>query len=48
MHPPRTAEIDILTRAGVTLGSNYLYPIVDRRQVRQRALDAFRNLKKAE
>ncbi|MBU2857631.1 hypothetical protein HF289_12375 [Acidithiobacillus ferrooxidans] len=47
IHQPWIAESDVLTRAGVTLWSNYPYPIVDHRKTRQRALGAFRNLKKS-
>lgn len=46
IHQPWAGGRDILAAAGITLGSDYPYPIVDHQQARQRALGAFRNLKK--
>lgn len=42
IHEPFAAPADVLQNAGVTLGDNYPYPIVDLKQSRQRALDTFR------
>lgn len=40
IHHPWEAPHDVLARAGVCLGENYPYPIVDHRQARRRALAA--------
>ena len=48
IHQPGTADPDTLTRAGVRLGTDYPYPMVDHQQARQHALDAFQQLKQSE
>lgn len=40
-HRPWEAKASVLERAGIILGENYPLPIVDLRQSRQRALEAF-------
>jgi deoxyribodipyrimidine photo-lyase len=47
IHKPWEAPGEVLERAGVTLGDNYPAPIVDHKQARRRALDAFERVKKA-
>jgi deoxyribodipyrimidine photo-lyase len=45
LHAPWTAPDRVLAEAGVRLGSSYPAPIVDHKQARQRALDAFQQIK---
>ena len=42
IHEPWLAPQDILDSAGVILGSDYPYPVVDIKQSRERALAAFK------
>ncbi len=46
LHKPWEAPADILDKAGIVLGETYPHPIVDHRQARQRALDAYAAIKK--
>ena len=46
IHSPWEADKDVLEKAGVTLGDNYPKPIVDVKESRQAALDAFQTIKK--
>jgi deoxyribodipyrimidine photo-lyase len=41
-HKPWLADDAVLTKAGITLGINYPFPIVDLKVTRQRALDRFK------
>jgi len=41
IHAPWAAPPESVRVAGITLGENYPLPIVDHKEVRQRALDAF-------
>ena len=45
IHEPWNAPADVLATAGVTLGETYPHPIVDHKQARQRALDAYGSIK---
>lgn len=45
IHSPWDAPQDELARAGIELGKNYPWPIVDHSQARQQALQAFQQLK---
>ncbi|MDP5071088.1 MAG: FAD-binding domain-containing protein, partial [Congregibacter sp.] len=45
LHKPWEAPADMLTLAGITLGENYPAPIVDHREARQAALDAYEQIK---
>ncbi len=45
IHQPWTAPQDILRACQITLGKDYPKPIVDLKQSRQRALDAFQQMK---
>jgi deoxyribodipyrimidine photo-lyase len=45
IHAPWTAPTGALSSAGITLGENYPLPIVDHKEARQRALDAFAYIK---
>jgi len=45
LHTPWEAPQDVLEEAGVTLGENYPGPIVDHREARQAALDAYETIK---
>lgn len=47
IHQPWTAPREVLSKAGVTLGKDYPEPLVDHKQARQRALDAFDQIKGA-
>jgi len=47
IHSPWLAPEEILTTAKVTLGKNYPHPIVDHRAARERALAAYKKLKKS-
>lgn len=47
IHKPWEAPADILKTAGIELGNNYPNPLVDLKQSRQRALDAFAQIKNA-
>ena len=47
IHRPWDASEAVLKEAGVTLGETYPHPIVDHSAARQRALDAFQDLKAA-
>lgn len=44
LHDPAAAPTEILSAAGVTLGTHYPYPIVDLQHSRERALAAFKSL----
>ncbi|MEO1651720.1 MAG: deoxyribodipyrimidine photo-lyase [Pseudomonadota bacterium] len=46
IHAPWNAPQSVLDRAGVTLGDTYPLPIVDHKETRQRALDAYEKIKK--
>ena len=48
IHKPWEAPQDVLAQAGVTLGDTYPKPMVDRKITRQRALDAYATIKKAD
>jgi deoxyribodipyrimidine photo-lyase len=45
LHFPWEAPEEVLLKAQVALGKNYPFPIVDHRQARQQALEAFRTIK---
>ncbi|MDF1810247.1 MAG: deoxyribodipyrimidine photo-lyase [Phycisphaerales bacterium] len=45
IHTPWLAPVDALNNAGVVLGKNYPYPIVDHAQARVSALDAYSSIK---
>ncbi|MCB1835441.1 MAG: FAD-binding domain-containing protein, partial [Geminicoccaceae bacterium] len=45
IHKPADAPADVLDRADVRLDSTYPRPIVDHATARNRALEAFRNMK---
>lgn len=45
IHKPWEAPRKILDFAGVTLGENYPHPIVDHKQARERALDAYQTMR---
>lgn len=45
IHAPWQAPKSVLQKAGVALGDNYPYPIVDHSEARQAALDAYAELK---
>jgi len=45
IHQPWLAPESVLIDAGIELGNNYPYPIVDLKMSRERALEAFRSLK---
>lgn len=45
LHAPWDAPKDILASAGVTLGENYPKPIIDHAEARDRALDAYQQMK---
>ncbi len=45
IHAPWEAPEDVLDKAGVKLGENYPYPIVDHANARDKALSAFHSLK---
>lgn len=47
IHKPWQAPAEILQQANVQLGDNYPEPIVDLRESRERALDAFKQIKTA-
>ena len=47
IHAPWEAPADVLSRAGVKLGTTYPNPIVDHGEARARALAAFQSLKEA-
>lgn len=46
IHKPFAAPKEVLEKAGIRLGANYPEPIVDHQFARQRALDAYSDLKK--
>ncbi len=46
LHQPWTASEDQLRAAGVTLGESYPHPIVDHKEARKLALDAFETIKR--
>lgn len=46
LHAPWLAPENILNEAGVVLGQNYPYPIVDHQAARQQALVAYANTRK--
>jgi deoxyribodipyrimidine photo-lyase len=41
LHKPWEAPEEVLSRAGIELGATYPEPIVDHREARQAALDAY-------
>lgn len=45
IHKPWEADRQILSNAGVTLGQDYPFPIVDHQQARQLALDSYQHIK---
>ncbi len=45
IHEPWKAPIEILMRAGIVLGKNYPFPIVDHRPASKKALEAYRQIK---
>ncbi|MFK8029741.1 MAG: deoxyribodipyrimidine photo-lyase [Gammaproteobacteria bacterium] len=45
IHNPSEAPTDVLRAAGVVLGKDYPKPMIDRKAARQRALDAFAQIK---
>lgn len=45
LHEPFNAPDDVLEKAGVTLGEDYPRPIVDHKEARERALEAFEKVK---
>ncbi len=45
IHAPWEAYDDLLSKAGVTLGETYPYPIIEHKKGRERALDAYETLK---
>ncbi|MEM6712750.1 MAG: deoxyribodipyrimidine photo-lyase [Pseudomonadota bacterium] len=47
LHKPWEAPTSALSEAGITLGETYPRPIVDHREARERALDAFKSLSDA-
>ena len=47
IHTPWEAPEDVLKKAGVKLGETYPKPIVDHSQAREKALEAYENVKKA-
>ncbi len=47
IHSPWTAPEDILSSAGITLGKDYPMPIVEHKAARDRALNAYQELKAA-
>lgn len=46
LHNPWQAPGDALARAGIKLGTDYPYPMVDLKASRERALDAFRSIRR--
>ncbi len=46
LHAPWTAPMDVLADAGVALGRDYPEPVVDHKRARDRALAAFKSLKR--
>ncbi len=47
IHKPWEASSAVLDRAGICLGKNYPWPVVDHRFARQKALEAFESIKKS-
>lgn len=45
IHKPWEAPLTVLKQAGVSLGKNYPAPIVDHKQARQKALDAYQSMR---
>ncbi|EED33047.1 DNA photolyase [gamma proteobacterium NOR5-3] len=45
LHKPWEAPAEVLSQAGVTLGADYPEPIVDHREARQAALDAYEHIR---
>jgi len=45
IHDPSSLQADVLKQAGVVLGENYPHAIVDLKESRARALDAYKNLR---
>lgn len=45
IHAPWLASQDVLEKANIKLGKNYPYPIVNHKQARENALNAFKDLK---
>jgi deoxyribodipyrimidine photo-lyase len=45
IHKPWEAPVEVLSRAGVRLGANYPYPMVNHAQAREAALAAFKSLR---
>jgi len=48
LHTPWDAPEQVLKEAGITLGQTYPRPIIDHSMGRQRALEAFEKIKKAD
>ncbi len=46
IHKPWEASQDVLNKAEIQLGEDYPLPVVDHREARQQALDAFQKIKK--
>ncbi|MDJ0878815.1 MAG: deoxyribodipyrimidine photo-lyase [Halieaceae bacterium] len=47
LHAPWTAPDEVLSTAGITLGVDYPQPLVDHKQARQAALDAYGEIRQA-
>lgn len=45
IHKPWEAPREVLDKAGVRMGKNYPYPVIEHRRGRQRALEAFEKIK---
>jgi deoxyribodipyrimidine photo-lyase len=48
VHAPWTASPGVLAKAGVRLGETYPHPVVDHGAARERALDAYRSLRRVD
>ena len=48
LYSPWEAPKEILANANITLGEDYPEPIIDLKSSREKALDAFKSLKKEE
>lgn len=46
IHTPWLLNEDILKKANIVLGKNYPYPIIDLKKAREKALLAFRKIRK--
>ena len=45
LHKPWEATLEVLSTAGVELGTNYPYPVVDHKQARELALSRYQEMK---